>query len=313
MAQVSAAIAGGSLMSMITHYNDGIYPAATLPRNGHSEFVQVATVQKEAFPLAGLLSNVMVQNLSKPDIQSAEYSSDHSWSFVPSMRGEFLDSMKKGSTVNASPLVNKQNLALSKVQSSDISIFDFLRCRYLTSRCKAETTNCPVVSPISLRFSTSFATSCGTRAAMVCDLLLIDFVAILESLHTRCSTVWQEINHCKCLTCSTPVVSMVFNTLSTGKAQIAHKIAKPGSASTLTGPLTQPLKQVTVMADKQHTQTRPKYQYRFLALNRADRTATPCRLSVEAETEREARQVLVRDFILVLAGRLPVKGVSHVA
>lgn len=66
------------------------------------------------------------------------------------------------------------------------------------------------------------------------------------------------------------------------------------------------------MADSQSTQTRPKYQYRFLALYRADSAATPCRLSVEAYTEQEARQVLVPHFILSFAGRLPVEAVRHV-
>lgn len=60
-----------------------------------------------------------------------------------------------------------------------------------------------------------------------------------------------------------------------------------------------------------HTQTRPKYQYRFLALHRSDRSAAPCCLSVEAFTEKEARQVLSAHFILSLAARLPVSEVSH--
>ncbi|AKP33313.1 MULTISPECIES: host cell division inhibitor Icd-like protein [Yersinia] len=60
-----------------------------------------------------------------------------------------------------------------------------------------------------------------------------------------------------------------------------------------------------------HTQTRPKYQYRFLALHRSDRSAAPCRLSVEAFTEKEARQVLSAHFILSLAARLPVQEVRH--
>ena len=85
------------------------------------------------------------------------------------------------------------------------------------------------------------------------------------------------------------------------------KIAKPGSAGTLTGPLTKPLIEVTIMADTQSTQTRPEFTWRFLALSRTDRKAKPCRLSVAAATEREARQVLAPHFILSLAARLPVE------
>lgn len=38
--------------------------------------------------------------------------------------------------------------------------------------------------------------------------------------------------------------------------------------------------------------TQNKFTWRFLALSRIDRKANPCRMSVEAYTEQEARQVL---------------------
>lgn len=65
------------------------------------------------------------------------------------------------------------------------------------------------------------------------------------------------------------------------------------------------------MAEAQSTQTRPKFQYRFLAVDRANRKATPCRLTVEAYTEHEARLILCSHFILSLAARLPAQGVIH--
>ncbi|ELW7390668.1 host cell division inhibitor Icd-like protein [Yersinia enterocolitica] len=89
------------------------------------------------------------------------------------------------------------------------------------------------------------------------------------------------------------------------------KTAKPGSALTLAGPLTTNDRLRIEVAMLNHTQTRPKYQYRFLALHRSDRSAAPCRLSVEAFTEKEARQVLSAHFILSLAARLPVSEVRH--
>jgi len=76
--------------------------------------------------------------------------------------------------------------------------------------------------------------------------------------------------------------------------------------------LTKPLNKVTIMADIQSTQTHPKFQYRFLALSRADMAAKPCRLSVEATTEKEARRLLAPHFILAFAARLPVQEVRHV-
>lgn len=56
------------------------------------------------------------------------------------------------------------------------------------------------------------------------------------------------------------------------------------------------------------TQATTKFTWRFLALSRADMQAKPCRLSVEAVTEREARQILAPHFILSLAARLPAAG-----
>lgn len=60
-----------------------------------------------------------------------------------------------------------------------------------------------------------------------------------------------------------------------------------------------------------HPQGRNNYTWRFLAINRHDKKGKPCRLSVEAATEREARRILAPHFILSLAARLPVQGVSH--
>ncbi|EPG8760779.1 TPA: host cell division inhibitor Icd-like protein [Klebsiella aerogenes] len=53
------------------------------------------------------------------------------------------------------------------------------------------------------------------------------------------------------------------------------------------------------------------FTWRFLALNRHDKKAKPCRLSVDAATEREARSILAPHFILSLAARLPVHEVQN--
>lgn len=59
------------------------------------------------------------------------------------------------------------------------------------------------------------------------------------------------------------------------------------------------------------TQSTSKFEFRFLALSRADMQAKPCRVSVQAASEKEARRVLAPHFILSLAARLPVQEVSH--
>lgn len=53
------------------------------------------------------------------------------------------------------------------------------------------------------------------------------------------------------------------------------------------------------------TQTRPKYQYRFLAVSREDRSAPPFRLCIDADSEQEARRILAPYFILSLLGQEP--------
>lgn len=59
-------------------------------------------------------------------------------------------------------------------------------------------------------------------------------------------------------------------------------------------------------------QTHPKYQYRFMALDRADRQAKPCKIIIEATSEHEARKALAPHYILSLSAVLPVQEVRHV-
>ncbi|MBQ4783070.1 host cell division inhibitor Icd-like protein [Pectobacterium versatile] len=73
------------------------------------------------------------------------------------------------------------------------------------------------------------------------------------------------------------------------------------------------------MADIQSTQTRPEFQYRFLALG----TSSQRVVHIIATTERQAREhspdghVMVMSWschghVIVFAGRLPVQEVRHV-
>ncbi|MGB2538701.1 host cell division inhibitor Icd-like protein [Hafnia paralvei] len=95
--------------------------------------------------------------------------------------------------------------------------------------------------------------------------------------------------------------------------QKQHKIAKLGSGGTLTEPLTTNVSLDNEAAMNNHitplngrnSLTLNKFTWRFLALNRHDKKAKPCRLSVEATTEHEARRILAPHFILSFAARLP--------
>ncbi|EMT6576988.1 host cell division inhibitor Icd-like protein [Providencia rettgeri] len=94
----------------------------------------------------------------------------------------------------------------------------------------------------------------------------------------------------------------------------------PRSASTLTGHLTTNDNTSIEVAMSKHntpvtgrTSLTPNQSYRwlFLALNRSDYTAKPCRIAVTAPNENSARLMLVRDYMLIFAGRLPAIGGKH--
>lgn len=97
------------------------------------------------------------------------------------------------------------------------------------------------------------------------------------------------------------------------------KTAKPEGALTPIGLLTTTdsnsievaMSNRTTHPQGRDSYTLKKFTWRFLAINRHDKKAKPCRLSVEAGTEREARSILAPHFILSLAARLPVVGGSH--
>ncbi|WP_432652633.1 host cell division inhibitor Icd-like protein [Providencia huaxiensis] len=99
-----------------------------------------------------------------------------------------------------------------------------------------------------------------------------------------------------------------------------NKKAMPCSASTLTGHLiTNDNHTIEVTMSKFNTPVTGRtsltpnqsYRWLFLALNRSDYTAKPCRIAVTAPNEHDARLMLVRDYILSFAGRLPAQEVAH--
>ncbi len=98
------------------------------------------------------------------------------------------------------------------------------------------------------------------------------------------------------------------------------KKAMPRSALTLTGHLITNDSLIIEVTMSKHntpvtgrTSLTPNQSYRwlFLALNRSDYTAKPCRIAVTASNEHDARLMLVRDYILSFAGRLPAQEVAH--
>ncbi|WP_081708406.1 host cell division inhibitor Icd-like protein [Yersinia wautersii] len=84
---------------------------------------------------------------------------------------------------------------------------------------------------------------------------------------------------------------------------IAFSKAKPGSALTLTGPLTTNDRLRIKAAMLNHTPTR--FKFLFLAVHRSDLNAKPHRESATAHSEQDARRSLAGQFVLSFAGRLP--------
>ncbi len=58
------------------------------------------------------------------------------------------------------------------------------------------------------------------------------------------------------------------------------------------------------------TPTHPTFCFLFAAVRRSALTASPRIVRTVADSERNARRLLVRDYVLSFAGRLPVKAAA---
>lgn len=160
----------------------------------------------------------------------------------------------------------------------------FLRWRRLISPRTAALINWPVLSPGSLNFSIPSISSWAILAVTDCDFEFFGPVAISKLHYNWCKTIYTKTRVLKVLTCKTPLIYLVSYTLLCSGAETA----KPGSGGTLTGPLTKPLVEVTIMAELQHTQTHPKFTWLFLGIPKGQ-TCTPVVIRTTADTEEEAR------------------------
>ncbi|EEW1783477.1 host cell division inhibitor Icd-like protein [Escherichia coli] len=186
--------------------------------------------------------------------------------------------------------------------------FAFLRCRRLISPWTAALINWPVLSPGSLSCSIPSISSWAILAVTDCDFEFFGPVAI-STLHCNwCKTIYTKFWGLKVLTCKTPLIYLVSYTLLCSGAETA----KPGSGGTLTGPLTKPLIGVTVMADQQHTQTRPEFTWLFLATPDHTPKCTPVVLRFDADTEDKARAAFP-GWDLVFAAKIRAQSPCRVA
>lgn len=185
------------------------------------------------------------------------------------------------------------------------------RWRYSTSRFNAAVTNCPVLSPGIFTASTLFITSCGTLAATVCDFAFTAFVAMLCTPYKKQMQYAGKKISVQHLTCLTPGLKLVFNTLLMQGAETTT----PRSGGTHAGRLTTNDNESIEVAMRNYT-THPqgrdshnlsKYIWRFIALS----TAQPRVITIEATSEQEARQQSPAGCVMVFAARIR-QGVRHV-
>lgn len=178
------------------------------------------------------------------------------------------------------------------------------RWRYSTSRFNAAVTNCPVLSPGIFTASTLFITSCGTLAATVCDFAFTAFVAMLCTPYKKQMQYAGKKISVQHLTCLTPGLKLVFNTLLMQGAETTT----PRTAGTVPGRLTTNDSESIEVAMINHT-THPqgrdshnlnKYIWRFIALS----TAQPRVIHIEATSEQEARQQSPDGCVMVFAARI---------
>lgn len=181
-----------------------------------------------------------------------------------------------------------------QLSGSDLA---FLRCRRLISPRIEVTINPALLSPSSLSDSISATTSCGTRTVKSCDFAFLLEVAITDSFDVWCVSVYAKKSYAQCLKC----VSLECSFKSEGETHLTNSEARQCSNTNRAS--YHNVTEAYIMACIQHTQTRPKYQYRFLALSAIGRNV----IHITATTEREAREQSPAGCVMVFAGRLPVE------
>ncbi len=226
--------------------------------------------------------------------------------FLQSIKGkiiEFFESIKKGSQ---SATLGNVDIEYRASENINISLLLWYgKYQFLGSMpraCSSFLMMRLIQADIDSSPSASIAflidsSNCGSTLKAICLLPLGKFVFDMCNTQSVC---------CLCQT--------VYNTFGSNVKQ-----RSPEVRSTLSRLLiTTDNEAIEVTMSKHNTPVTgrtsltPNQSYRwiFLALNRSDYTAKPCRIAVTAPNENSARLMLVRDYILSFAGRLPVKEVA---
>nr|DAR29350.1 MAG TPA: hypothetical protein [Caudoviricetes sp.] len=165
-------------------------------------------------------------------------------------------------------------------------------CRRAISPRMAVTMNPALLSPSSFTDSMPSITSWGTLIVVICDFAFL-YTDIVNHQFVMCISLYTKVRYKN--TCN--VYHHNIMCISHGGRYVSHnerfiKTTKPGSARTLTGLLTKPLNEVTIMAGTQHTQTHPKFIYTFLAVHRDCMADGKNTVHVAADTLVDACEML---------------------
>ncbi|WP_431522689.1 host cell division inhibitor Icd-like protein [Rosenbergiella epipactidis] len=169
-----------------------------------------------------------------------------------------------------------------------------LRCLRWISPLAALTKKPAVLSPTSFSFSMSSSTSCGILIVVIFDLAFFEPVAITEFLLKWCISVYSKKRIKKALKCISLECSFKF----IGEIHQCKDKARQ-CWNTYRASNHNHLSEVKDMAVIQHTQTHPKFTWRFMALS-ADGLDI---VHIEAGTEEEARALSPAGHVIIFAGR----------
>lgn len=213
-------------------------------------------------------------------------------------RVEFSESIKKGSVS-----------ATRFAQSSDCLV---LRCLRLISAFAAVTKKPAVLSPSLLSCSIRSKSSRGSLTETCNDLLFFLPVAIPRTPSNRwCSVCTRKLNFQMLTWCSPLTILVVFTFVCIGdrNSETPQWWNTNGASNYSDNASIEAAMEnyITPVTGRNSLTPNQSFRWLFLALERANPAAKPHRIEATAPNEHSARLLLVRDYILSFAGRVPVR------
>ena len=247
------------------------------------------TAQRKGFPLAGLLSNVMAENLAKLSLL---------------MTNDDTSNLTKPDIHSAGNLALCLTMRKAMMRKAVSYAVGSVCHKHLKNRL-------PSLQPSDYPYLALAKSGVG-----------IGLPDMLSATHDAPSVFFCVFNLSHPFFSDAVIIRAAYKVMvgwvvASSEAPVSDNAGKTNSAQSTTskiglfgGGIKYQLSEAAIMATTL-TQATPKFQFRFLALSRADMLAKPCRVSVQAVNEKEARRVLAPHFILSLAARLPVQEVAH--